>query len=256
MQIRVLGCSGGELPGRRVSSFLMNRNFLLDAGSATAVLPMEQQLGIEHVLVTHAHLDHTVGAAFLADNLSTLQVQTQVTLGSIEPVVHDLRSHCFNNRLWPDFSTLSGTGNGQGVFRFHTLMEGVETRVGDLWVTAVPVDHGVPCTGYLLHDGQSGVAYSGDTGPTERLWKAIRGVKQIRAAIVECAFPNRLRELARASGHLTPDLLGREVAKMDQGLPIWVFHVKPQFFDETVEELYALKIPRLELLEQDKIYTL
>src|SRR3989304_5672257 len=98
---------------------------------------------------------------------------------------------------------------------------------GDLWVTPILVDHAVAAAGFIVHDGETGFVYSGDTGPTVRLWQAAREMRGLKALIVETAFPNRMDGLARASGHLTPAMLGREMDKMPPDLPLWVFPVKP-----------------------------
>ena len=95
-----------------------------------------------------------------------------------------------------------------------------------------------------------------DTGPTERLWRAARGLRGLRALVIECAFPNRLEGLAATSRHLTPSLIQRELDKIPPDLPIWIFHIKPQFYQETVEQLARIDSPRIQVLEQGKTYTL
>jgi hypothetical protein len=73
---------------------------------------------------------------------------------------------------------------------------------------------------------------------------------------VETAFPNRLATLAKASGHLTPEMLREEIGKMPPELPIWVYHIKPQLYQETAEELAKIDPTRIHILEQGKTYTL
>jgi cAMP phosphodiesterase len=209
---------------------------------------------IEHALITHAHLDHTVGLAFLTDTLAMIAPERRVTVTSIAPVIESLRSHAFNDALWPNFTTIPSESSP--VLGFRVLAEGAEARVGDLRVTPVSVDHTVPTVGFVIHDGDTGFVYSGDTGPTERLWRVAREVRGLRAIIVETAFPNRLATLARVSGHLTPDMLRREIDKMPAEVPIWVYHIKPQLFQETAEELANIDPTRIHTLEQGKTYYL
>jgi ribonuclease BN (tRNA processing enzyme) len=116
------------------------------------------------------------------------------------------------------------------------------------------VHHTVPTAGFVVHDGVSGFVYSGDTGPTEALWKVARAVPGIRAVLVECAFPNRLAELADISCHMTPARLQRERDKFPADVPVLVYHVKPPFADETAEELSRLG-GDISVVEQDKTYT-
>src|SRR5207249_1228155 len=110
----------------------------------------------------------------------------------------------FNNVVWPDFARIPDTMTP--VVKYRALVEEAEQRVGDLWVTPVPVTHTVPTAGFVVHDGARGFVYSGDTGPTQALWAAARGLTGIRAVILECAFPNRLAAIAKAANHMTPVL--------------------------------------------------
>ena len=117
----------------------------------------------------------------------------------------------------------------------------------------MPVHHAVPGTGFIIHDGTSGVVFSGDTGPTDEIWKVAREFKGIHAIIVETAFPNRLEDLATISGHLTPALLQREMDKMPDAPPLWIYHIKPAHFEETSAELERLG-DRIHILEQDQTH--
>jgi cAMP phosphodiesterase len=253
--LEILGCHGGSVPNRRLPSFLINGHLLLEAGSVTSALPLGVQAGIDHVLLSHAHLDHTVGLAFLVDNTQSAQAaagrSATVIAASIASVVDDLRVHCFNNRLWPDFTKLPSPE--EPGLRFETLREGEAVEFGGLTVVPVPVHHAVPATGFVLHDGTTGMVFSGDTGPTADIWKVAHELTGIRAIVVETAFPNRLEDLARVSGHFTPALLEREMEKMPDA-PLWVYHIKPAHFEETAEELARLG-SRVHVLEQDQTHT-
>lgn len=255
MLLEVLGCHGGDVPNRRLPSFLINGRLLLEAGSVTSALPLGAQSGIEHVLISHAHLDHLVGLAFLVDNIQSAQSAagrtTSVRTASLAPVIEDLRAHCFNNRLWPDFTKLPTAE--EPVLRLEVLREREAIEFGEMTVIPVPVHHAVPATGFILHDGTSGFVLSGDTGPTTDLWKVAHEVRGIRALLVETAFPNRLESLAQVSGHFTPGLLQREMEKMPDA-PLWVYHIKPAYYEETAEELERLG-GRVHILEEDQTHT-
>lgn len=251
MKLRVLGAFGGEGLGQRPAAFLVNDHTLIDGGTVSGALSVAEQLEIEHALISHSHLDHVAGLGFLTETLACTASNRPVTIASLEPVVNAMKATVFNNILWPDFAAIPA---GAPVVRYRTLVEEAEQRVGDLWVTPVPVQHSVPTTGFIVHDGTVGFVYSGDTGPTQALWKAIRGLQGLRAVILECAFPNRLHTLAEISGHLTPERVRREIDKLPPDLPVWIYHVKPQFYEETAAELHRLEGNRVSLLEQDKTY--
>jgi len=227
---------------------------LVDAGTVGGALTVAEQVEIRHALISHAHLDHMAGLAFLTDTLAMVAPERQVTVTSIAPVIEALRIHAFNDALWPNFTTIPS--GSSPVLGFRSLVEEGEARVGELWVTPVPVEHAVPTTGYVVHDGETGFVYSGDTRPTERLWRVAREMRGLKAIIVETAFPNRLDALARVSGHLTPEMLQREIDKMPPDIPIWIFHIKPQLFQETAEQLATIDPARIHTLEQGKTYSL
>jgi ribonuclease BN (tRNA processing enzyme) len=254
MKIRVLGAYGAEGLAQRPSAFLVNDSLLIDGGTVGAALSSAEQVQIDHALVSHSHLDHVAGLAYLAETLALCDVRRPLTIASLEPVVKALRTSIFNDTVWPDFTKLPTVD--APVLRFRELLEDVEQPIGDLMVTPIAVTHSVPTSGFIVHDGVSGVVYSGDTGPTEALWRAARGVGGLGAIILECAFPNRLETLAKIAKHMTPELIRRELDKLPPDVPVLIFHVKPQFHDEIGEELAEVSGSRITMLEQDKTYVL
>jgi ribonuclease BN (tRNA processing enzyme) len=254
MKLRVLGAFGSEGLGQRPSAFLVNDRILVDAGTVSGALTVAEQLRIEHALISHPHLDHIAGLAFLTETLACASAARPLTVLSIEPVTDALRSSVFNNVIWPDFAQIPTPQSP--VIRYRTLVEDAEQRVADLWVTPVAVSHTVPTCGFIVHDGTRGFVYSGDTGPTDALWTAARGLRGLRAIVLECAFPDRLAVLADAARHMTPALIRRELDKLPAAVPVWIFHVKPQFHAETAEELSRIDGHRITILEQDKTYEL
>jgi ribonuclease BN (tRNA processing enzyme) len=254
MNLRVLGAFGGEGPGQRPTAFLVNEHVLLDAGSVAGALRLPEQARIDQALVSHAHLDHVAGLAYLVEGRSFADDPRPVTVASIAPVVDGLRGGLFNGVLWPDFTRLP---EAAPVLAFRTLGEDAEARVGELSVRPIRVAHAVPAVGFLVHDGTTGLVYSGDTGPTHALWEAARREPGVRAVVLECAFPDRLEALALKSGHLTPGLVRRELDKLPADAAVWIFHVKAQFAEEIGAELARVDAGgRLGVVEQDKTYTL
>lgn len=258
MNLRVLGGFGSVGVHQRPSAFLINGRTLLDAGTVAGALAIGEQFAIEHALISHAHLDHTLGLAFLAETLALVkEAQGPVTAGPVRvlstaPVVRGLQSSVFNDLAWPDFSRIPPGGP---VISYGHLEEDREQRVGDLWVTPIAVNHTIPTCGFIIHDGHTGLVYSADTRPTRAIWHAARDRPGLAAIILECSFPNRLDELADVAGHLTPRRVERELDKLPPDIPVWIFHVKPPFYEETGEELSRISgAGRLVLLEQDKTY--
>ncbi len=260
MDLRVLGGFGSVGVHQRPSAFLINGRTLLDAGTVPGALSVPEQFALEHALISHSHLDHTAGLAFVAETLALVnEAEGQIAARpllvlSMPSVVAGLRDSIFNNTVWPDFSRIPPNGP---VLGYRELPEGREHRVGDLWVTPIAVAHTIPTCGFVIHDGRTGLVYSGDTGPTTAIWRAARDCPGLTAVILECSFPNRLDKLADLAGHLTPRRLERELEKLPPDVPVWIFHIKAPFYDETAEELSRIDgASRLVLLEQDKTYIL
>jgi ribonuclease BN (tRNA processing enzyme) len=254
MKIRVLGAYGAEGLGQRPTAFLVNERILVDAGTVGGALTTAEQRLIQHALISHAHLDHVVGLAFLTETLAfAAERREPLTIASVQPVVDALRTGVFNNVGWPDFAQIPPEAP---VMKYRTLVEDAEQRLGDLWVTPVAVSHTVPTSGFVVHDGGTGFIFSGDTGPTTALWQAARGLRGLRAIILECAYPNRLASLADVAMHMTPERVAREIEKLPPNVPVWIYHIKPQFHDEIAEELSRIDPARISLLEQDKTYSL
>jgi ribonuclease BN (tRNA processing enzyme) len=254
MKIRVLGAYGAEGLAQRPSAFLVNDRLLIDGGTVGGALASGEQLAIEHALVSHSHLDHIAGLAYLTETLALCAAERPLTIASMAPVVTALRTSIFNDIVWPDFTKLPSPATP--VLQFQPLREDVEQPLGDVWVMPVAVSHSVPTSGFIVHDGRSGFVYSGDTGPTEALWKAAHDVGGIGAVILECAFPNRMARLADIARHMTPELIRRELDKIPADVPVMIFHVKPQFYDEIGEELGVVGGARITMLEQDRTYVL
>ncbi len=253
MKVDVLGSYGARLPGFSTTSFMIDGRLLIDAGTVTWTLSLEQQLAIDDILLTHAHLDHMVDLAFLADNVFGARKEP-IRVWAPQQVLSGLREHLFNNEVWPDFTSLPGDGGASLVF--EPLPESGSCEVAGFHLDWVRTNHPVCCAGYLLRSGESAVLFSGDTGRTEDVWTLGRDCRQLKAAFVEASFPNRQQELALASGHLTPELLDGELKKLNRDeLAILVYHMKPQFLDEILAELAELDRGRLQALKGGESFT-
>ncbi|MEK7782644.1 MAG: 3',5'-cyclic-nucleotide phosphodiesterase [Candidatus Binatota bacterium] len=250
MKLRVLGCSGGQIPGHNLSSFLINDSLLVDAGSATSVLGFKAQQKIKNILITHIHLDHVMGLATMADNLYG-NCESTINVWGINDVISGLKSSLFNDTIWPDFTQITGDSQGWPVLSFHSLPEEEPMPIGNSTVTAVRVNHIVPSVAFFVENHHKTLLKVGDTGPTERVWTMARRKKNLCAVVLEASFPNRLQEIADMSRHLTPRTLAREADKLGRpSVPILVTHIKPQFRAEIMAELKKLKGRPLRILKQ------
>jgi cAMP phosphodiesterase len=248
MRLRVLGCYGTELRNYHATSFLVNEAILVDAGTIASAMTMEDQLKIRNILLSHSHLDHVKGLFFLADNLFE-RFSTTVNIYSTAGILDILKTHYFNNLLSPDFTSIPDKKNP--IMRFRPIAPGESFEVNGLTVNAFKANHVVESVGYKLQDGNGSILYSGDTGATPWIWKEAREQKGLKAIFVETSFPNRLRDLARLTGHLTPSMLEEELKKMgDLDVPIFIFHMKPQYLETLTAEIEQLNHPNISILKQ------
>jgi cAMP phosphodiesterase len=247
MKIEVLGCSGAEFPGHNPPGFLLDDAILFDAGSLTNVLNGNRQQRIRHIFITHAHLDHIRGIPFLADNLLIRNKGYKVNIISIPQVIKTIKKNLLNGYVWPDFTIIPSPKNG--VLQFVQMRDGKSIEVNGFCITPYRVNHSVPAVGYLVENRHGKrFFYTGDTGPTDGTWKKI-GNRQIHCMIIEVSFPNRMKETALMTGHLTGNLLKEEISKM-QLMPerIFITHPKPQYFRTIRTELDSLGMKNLDLL--------
>jgi len=240
-----------------MTSFLIGDTVAVDAGAISRALSIDEQRTIQHVLVTHTHMDHTASLPFLIENIFGATSEP-LTIYCTQSVLGAVRRHLFNNDTWPDFSRIPNQLYPSVKFEVIEperpfLIKGVPG--GDLEVTAIPVNHIVPTHGLLLRQGTTSVMFTSDTGPTERIWEVANATSDLTALITECSFPNRLQEVADVSLHLTPQTLAGELAKLDGVVPVYLYHFKPPYLDELRAELATTDLPRpvVELV-QDETY--
>ncbi len=247
MDLKVLGCHGGETPKHRTSSFLLDDRLAIDAGAITSTLSLEEQQGIGSVLVSHSHMDHVRDLATIADNRCQQDGPPLEIVGMPETIA-SLRNHFFNDKLWPDFTRID-TSQGPTVI-YREIAPEKPAEVAGYRVTPVLVSHTIETAGFVIESDDGALAYSGDTGPTTRFWEILNGVSDLRALLMEVSFPNQQGPLADVSGHHTPDTLAAELGKLDdrEDLPILLYHIKPVFQERVERELARVQGRNLTIL--------
>jgi cAMP phosphodiesterase len=248
VRIEVLGASGGELPGLRTTSFLVDGELALDAGALTSSLTLRRLERIHHVLLTHAHFDHVKDVPLLADLLAGRRRRPLVVHASRE-AVRTLRRHLFNGKLWPDFTRIPSPS--RPVLRFAPFVQGRPFRIGRHAVLPVRVRHTVESTGFVISRGGSSFAISGDTGPTRAFWKAVGAARGLGALLVETSFPSDWQWLADLSGHLTPRTMAGELSKVERaGVPVYLYHLKPAWDAVLRKEIAGLRLRGVKVLSR------
>lgn len=225
MYLDVIGVDGSKQYGCNLCSMLLGESVLLDAGSAS-MLSGSQQQNVEMVLLTHAHLDHVLELGFMIDATVTIRDEPLKVMGS-EACLKIVRTHYMNDLIWPDFSRIK-TSSGPTL-----VYENIQDRnwfdlPGGVSAWSEPVCHGAGARGFIFKCESGSVLYTGDTGPTDLIWKKGRELEDLRMVIAEISFPDHKTDVAIASNHLTPSLLEKELRKLDRPeIPVYAFHLKP-----------------------------
>jgi len=252
VRIKVLGASGTEVPGHNCPAFLIDGKILLDAGTIAVSLNIREEHSLKWILLTHAHLDHIKGIPFLLDNLVTRSTGNTITVLSGKDVLDDLRKNIFNGRIWPDFTRIPSPEHPS--LKYLPLRTERPVEIDGYKVTMEKVHHTVPAYGFIIEKaGKKSIAYTGDTGPTHRFWERM-AAHEVKHLIMETSFPNRQEKLALASGHLTPSLLEKEIAKMSPPPEkIFITHIKPQYLQEIEMEIQSLEHANIEFLKDGEV---
>ena len=225
MKVRVLGCSGAIAKDCRTTSFLIDGEVLIDAGTGVGDLTLDEMRRIDHVLLTHSHLDHVAALPLMVDAIAsqrTAPLQIHALAGTIDA----LKTHIFNNVIWPDFSRIP-TPDAPFV-RFSEVRVGQTLKLMDKLFEVLPAVHTVPAVGYAVTAGQGYWVFTGDTERNPAFWRRLNQL-HVAALVIETAFSNREKDLARRSLHLSPNALAEELDCIDKGknYPIFITHTKP-----------------------------
>jgi ribonuclease BN (tRNA processing enzyme) len=254
MQIRVLGCDGGIGDPLRTSAFLVNDDVLLDAGTGVGELSLSELVKIEHVFITHAHMDHVADLPLLADAVFTNRSHP-INVYATEENLHALRTHIFNWSIWPDFTKIPSIENP--AIRFSRLEIGQTVELGNRRITPVPANHSIPTVGFHLANNHASLVYSGDTTTCDPLWKAVNAIEDLKYLIVETAFDDTKLRLADSAGHLCPVLLAAELEKLQRPVEIYIDHMKPGLRNAIMGEIKrAVKTHSPHELRRDQILEL
>ncbi|GAB3767909.1 3',5'-cyclic-nucleotide phosphodiesterase [Ramlibacter monticola] len=225
MRVRVLGCSGAIARDCRTTSFLVDSDVLVDAGTGVGDLTLEEMRGIRHVLLTHSHLDHIAALPLMVDAVAS-QMRQPIRICALPGTISALKTHVFNNVIWPDFGRIPSPQSPFVVF--HEVQVGQLLELGGKSVEVLPAVHTVPACGYALGTGRGCWVFTGDTERNPAFWNRLNQL-DVAALVIETAFSNRERELARRSLHLSPSALAEELDCIDKSkrFPIYITHTKP-----------------------------
>jgi ribonuclease BN (tRNA processing enzyme) len=235
VKVRVLGCSGAIAKDCRTTSFLVDGEILVDAGTGAGDLTLEEMRKIDNVLLTHSHLDHVVALPLLVDAVAA-QRSKPLKVHALAGTIAALKAHIFNNVIWPDFSSIPTLD--APFITFHEIQLGQVLPFGDKLVEVLPAVHTVPAAGFAITAGHGSWVFTGDTERNPALWARINQLN-VAMLVIETAFSNKEKDLAHRSLHLSPVVLASELDCIAKGnnYPIYITHTKPAETDMIMSEI-------------------
>lgn len=243
---------GGTAQHQFMTSYLINDDIAIDAGSLGLYGTAQEQGRVRHIFLSHSHVDHIGSLPVFVENAFEEGSDCVKVYGS-EAVLECLRRDVFNDRVWPNFVRISETE--AHFLKLVPLKANQTIEQEGLSITPIPVDHVVPTHAFVIMDKSSTIIIVSDTGPTEAIWESANQAANLKAIFLPVAFPNELAGLATVSKHLTPALLGNEVRKLRHPVRVLAVHLKARYRETLIRELQELGIPNLELGQFDEPYT-
>jgi ribonuclease BN (tRNA processing enzyme) len=244
MILHVLGCSGAIAAGCKTTAFLVDDDVLIDAGTGVGDLALDALARIDHILISHSHLDHVLSIGLLADSVMRLrrsQSRPPIQVHALPETLAALRAHIFNGVIWPDFTRLPSAESP--VLELLPFAVGDVLGLGRKRFEVLSASHTVPAVGFAVEAGNLGWwVYTGDTGPNPALWERLREMK-VAHLVIETAFSDEERQLARISRHLCPAALGHELAQLGGAVDVHITHIKPGELDAVMTEIGRLGTP-------------
>jgi ribonuclease BN (tRNA processing enzyme) len=250
VQVKIIGGHGGVTKNYSATSYLIDDSLLIDAGSVASGLDIVDQLKIDHILISHAHLDHTKDLAFICDNCFGLK-DKPFEVYTHKTVHNAIKDHLFNETIWPDFSILPNKENP--TMRFNEIESEKSLTLGEYKVTPVYVKHPGDAMGFIIEKDDVAILFTQDTAATDRIWEVGHTTPNLKAIFCEVSFPNSLQNIADISDHHTPSTMKEELKKMPKDIPVYLGHLKPNYQEQLIQEITDLGESRLHILYADDV---
>lgn len=241
MIVRVLGCSGAIAAGCKTTAFLLDEDVLVDAGTGVGDLSLDELVKIDHVVLSHSHLDHVLSIPLLADSVMRRRINNReyrpIHVYALPQTLKALRDHLFNGVIWPDFTRLPS--DTRPILKLMPIEVGQTLELGSKRIEVLPAAHTVPAVGFAVDTPSGWWIYTGDTGPNPALWAALKD-RRIARLVIETAFGDDERTLADLSKHLSPSSLASELSQLAGSVPVHITHTKPGEREAVLAEIHAI----------------
>ena len=230
MKIHCLGTVGYHPNQDRHTScyFLPESGILLDAGSGIFRLAPFIQTPRLHILLSHAHLDHTIGLTFLLDVLFQHPVDELHLWGEAEKL-EAVQSHLFNNLIFPAKLNC----------QWHAIDDQPSLSIEDTVVSWRAQSHPGGSVAYRIDwaNQSKRLVYASDT-TGDLSDEHARWSRDADLLMHECYFRDSAAEWAEKTGHTYSSRVA-EVANNSSPKKLLLTHVNPL---ETGDDLVGLDV--------------
>lgn len=234
--IKVLGAYGGKATNMQLTSLQLSKEVVLDAGNIL------EGLGngihhINHLFITHSHLDHINDIGFLIDATFESRHEPLKVYGR-KKTLEDIKNHLLNWDIWPDFTQINLIGKDEKAIELVEIELNQVIEVDGCKIRAIENNHTISSNGYVIEKEGQALLFTSDTYCCPSIWEEINNDPKITSVIVDVSFPSRMAQLAHDSKHLTPALLKEELKQLNRDdITVYVNHIKPSYKIELVKEI-------------------
>ncbi|MCZ6785556.1 MAG: MBL fold metallo-hydrolase [Planctomycetota bacterium] len=238
-RLEALGVAGSPAPERLTTCFRLSGGIAIDAGALAHAVAPDDFAWLKSLVLTHAHLDHTLGIPFVLG-------RRELTIWGLQETLDAVRESLLDGRIWPDLSDRA---------RWIDIDPGATYDINGWEVETGPAVHTIPCLSYSFRRGDSHFVCVGDTrhDPDVVAWVAER---RPPLCIVECSYPNEDAGMAQRFGHQTPQDLAKWRAALGEATKMLVTHLKPSHEKQTRHECASLGDPGLVLMAAGDVFDL
>lgn len=241
--IKILGAFGSKAAGFNSTCIQVDKHIVIDAGNILVGLGDDAKY-IDHIFLTHSHLDHINDIAFLIDSYFSIR-DKPITIYGRKETLHHLREHIFNWNIWPDFTEIALIQKTSTAIKFQEIHIGETITLENCSLKAIENNHTPSSCGFVITKEENALLFSSDTYCCKSLFDEINENKKIKSAIFDISFPSQFKQLALDSKHFTPKIFNEELKQLKRDdVRIYVDHLKPAFYNLISKEITELNILR------------
>lgn len=223
--IKVLGADGSYSHETDATSFLIEKNIVIDAGNLIKSMG-RKCCELEHIFITHTHFDHIVDLPFIIDSYFDCR-QKPLKIYALRENITTLHNYLFNWVIWPNFENIMNT-NKKLSLELVPVEYGQTIKIEDIEITVIKANHTVPTCGFIIRKHSQAFLFSGDTYVNDELIEHLNNDHSITSLLIDVSLSSTEEELAKSSKHLTPKLLEGMLASLKRNdITVYTYHQKP-----------------------------